>query len=431
MQRILYRQVPSELHKFKQLWEREVLLANCALLIDCDDLEGMDANKESTITYLCEWMRSPIIITTNERRRSRLRPALVFDIERPTTPEQYTIWEQALNGTSESANFEVSHLVSQFNLSVPVIQATCSQVSVQWEQAKESKNKEVENNFSHMLWDSCRAQARPKLDDLAQRIDSVAKWEDLVLPQPQLKVLRDVALQVKQRAKVYDLWGFGGKSKRGLGISALFAGLSGTGKTMAAEVLAGELRLDLYRIDLSAVISKYIGETEKNLGRVFDAAELGGVILLFDEADALFGKRTEVSDSNDRHANVEVSYLLQRMESYRGLSVLTTNLKSTLDQAFLRRIRFIMEFPFPDSIQRAEIWRRIFPKKTPTEGLDYQKLGRLNVAGGNIRSIALNAAFLAADAESAVTMNCILKAAKSEYTKLERTLTDTEVKGWV
>lgn len=421
----------SELHKFKQLWEREVLLANCALLIDCDDVEGMDANKESTITYLCEWMRSPIIITTTERRRSRLRPALVFDIERPTTPEQYTIWEQALNGTLESADIEVSNLVSQFNLSVPVIQATCSQVSVQWQQAQESQTKEVEDNFHHMLWDSCRAQARPKLDDLAQRIDSVAKWEDLVLPQPQLKVLKDVALQVKQRAKVYDLWGFGGKSKRGLGISALFAGLSGTGKTMAAEVLAGELRLDLYRIDLSAVISKYIGETEKNLGRVFDAAEMGGVILLFDEADALFGKRTEVNDSNDRHANVEVSYLLQRMESYRGLSVLTTNLKSTLDQAFLRRIRFIMEFPFPDSIQRAEIWRRIFPKKTPRENLDYQKLGRLNVAGGNIRSIAMNAAFLAADAGSAVTMNCILKAAKSEYIKLERTLTDTEVKGWV
>ncbi|WP_414624338.1 ATP-binding protein [Calothrix sp. CCY 0018] len=424
---------PSEISKFKQLWEREVLLASCALLMDCDDLEGVDANKESTITYLCEWMRSPIIITTTERRRSRLRPALVFDVERPTTPEQYTIWEQALNGVSVSTKIQVSNLVSQFNLSVPVIQAACSQVSVQWQQAQESEDTDnVDNiNFNHLLWDTCRAQARPKLDDLAQRIDSIAKWEDLVLPESQVQVLRDVALQVKQRAKVYDEWGFGGKSKRGLGISALFAGVSGTGKTMAAEVLAGELKLDLYRIDLSAVISKYIGETEKNLGRVFDAAELGGVILLFDEADALFGKRTEVKDSNDRHSNVEVSYLLQRMESYRGLSVLTTNLKSSLDQAFLRRIRFITQFPFPDSTQRAEIWRRIFPKATPTEDLDYQKLGQLNVAGGNIRSIAMNAAFLAADAGDVVTMNCILQAAKSECIKLERTLTDTEVKGWV
>jgi ATPase family associated with various cellular activities (AAA) len=419
---------PSEISKFKQLWEREVLLANCVLFMDCDDLEGGDANKESTITYLCEWMRSPIIITTTYRRRSRLRPALVFDIERPTTAEQYTIWEQALNGTSKLQHLRVSNLVSQFNLSVPVIQAACSQVSVQWQQAQESK---VTGDFNHLLWDTCRAQARPKLDDLAQRIDSLADWEDLVLPESQLQVLKDVALQVKHRAKVYDDWGFGGKSKRGLGISALFAGISGTGKTMAAEVLAQELRLDLYRIDLSAVISKYIGETEKNLGRVFDAAELGGVILLFDEADALFGKRTEVKDSHDRHSNVEVSYLLQRMESYRGLSVLTTNLKSSLDQAFMRRIRFLVQFPFPDSTQRAEIWRRIFPKATPTENLDYQKLGQLNVAGGNIRSIAMNAAFLAADAGSAVTMNYMLQAAKSEYIKLERSLTDTEVKSWL
>ena len=424
---------PSDLKQFKLLWEREVSLANCALLIDCDDLEGADTGKEGTITYLCEWMRSPVIITTTDRKRSRLRPLLVFDIERPTTKEQYTIWEQALDDTSELINVQVDNLVSQFNLSVPVIQAACSQASVQWHQQKSEVAEIIETptDFNHLLWNTCRAQARPKLDDLAQRIDCAANWEDLVLPESQLQVLRDVAMQVKQRAKVYDRWGFGGKSKRGLGISALFAGVSGTGKTMAAEVLARELQLDLYRIDLSAVVSKYIGETEKNLGRVFDAAELGGVVLLFDEADALFGKRSEVKDSHDRHANVEVSYLLQRMESYRGLSVLTTNLKSSLDQAFLRRIRFITQFPFPDSTQRAEIWRRIFPKSTPTVGLDYQKLGQLNVAGGNIRSIALNAAFLAADANDAVTMYYMLQAAKSEYIKLERSLTDTEVKGWV
>ncbi|MEH1930305.1 ATP-binding protein [Nostoc sp.] len=425
---------PSDLKQFKLLWEREVSLANCALLIDCDDLEGADTGKEGTITYLCEWMRSPVIITTTDRKRSRLRPLLVFDIERPTTKEQYTIWEQALDDTSELINVQVDNLVSQFNLSVPVIQAACSQASVQWRQIEESEIRETietPTDFNYLLWNTCRAQARPKLDDLAQRIDCAANWEDLVLPESQLQVLRDVVMQVKQRAKVYDRWGFGGKSKRGLGISALFAGVSGTGKTMAAEVLARELQLDLYRIDLSAVVSKYIGETEKNLGRVFDAAELGGVVLLFDEADALFGKRSEVKDSHDRHANVEVSYLLQRMESYRGLSVLTTNLKSSLDQAFLRRIRFITQFPFPDSTQRAEIWRRIFPKSTPTVGLDYQKLGQLNVAGGNIRSIALNAAFLAADANDAVTMYYMLQAAKSEYIKLERSLTDTEVKGWV
>ncbi len=418
----------SDLNQFKLLWEREVVLANCVLLIDCDDLESADTAKDAAITYLCEWLRCPIILTTSDRKRSRLRPLLIFDIKRPTTTEQYSVWEKALGEYAQSLNVEVDNLVSQFNLGVPVIQAACSQVRVQWQQAQDS---EVPLDFNHLLWDTCRTQARPKLDDLAQRIDCMATWEDLVLPEPQIQVLKKIAAHVKQRAKVYERWGFGGKSSRGLGISSLFAGVSGTGKTMAAEVVARELELDLYRIDLSAVVSKYIGETEKNLGRVFDAAELGGVVLLFDEADALFGKRTEVKDSHDRHANVEVSYLLQRMESYRGLSVLTTNLKSTMDQAFLRRIRFIVQFPFPDSTQRTEIWRRTFPKATPTAGLDYQKLGQLNIAGGNIRSVAMNAAFLAADAEEVVTMNHMLQAAKSEYIKLERTLTDTEVSGWV
>jgi SpoVK/Ycf46/Vps4 family AAA+-type ATPase len=189
--------------------------------------------------------------------------------------------------------------------------------------------------------------------------------------------------------------------------------------------------LDVYRIDLSAVVSKYIGETEKNLRRVFDAAEGGGVILLFDEADALFGKRTEVKDSHDRHANIEVSYLLQRMEAYRGLAILTTNLKASLDKAFLRRIRFVVQFPFPDAKQRTEIWRRVFPAQTPIDNLDFQKLATLNIAGGNIRNMAMNAAFLAAEADEAVGMKHLIKAAKSEYIKLERLWMDADVKGWV
>jgi hypothetical protein len=418
---------PSDLNLFKLLWEREVALGNSVLLVDCDDLEAADVAREAAIAHLCEWLRSPVIIATADRRRARLRPSLAFDIGSPTTSEQYQVWEAALGTIAHSLNGQVEALVSQFNLSAPVIQATCSQVKREWQQQESPET----GDFKGLLWDSCRAQARPKLDDLAQRIDCIAGWEDLVLPEAQKLVLRETAAHVKQRAKVYEGWGFGGKSNRGLGISALFAGASGTGKTMGAEVLARELRLDLYRIDLSAVISKYIGETEKNLRRVFDAAEVGGVILLFDEADALFGKRTEVKDSHDRHANVEVSYLLQRMESYRGLSVLTTNLKSSLDQAFLRRIRFIVQFPFPDANQRAEIWRRVYPKSTPTDGLDPQKLAQLNVAGGNIRNIALNAAFLAAEAEEAVAMKHLLQATKSEYVKLERPLTDTEVRGWV
>jgi SpoVK/Ycf46/Vps4 family AAA+-type ATPase len=285
-------------------------------------------------------------------------------------------------------------------------------------------------DLGQALWNACRVQARPRLDNLSQRIEAAAAWDDLVLPEAQRQVLRDIAAHVRQRTRVYEQWGFGAKGARGLGISALFAGVSGTGKTLAAEVLASALRLDLYRIDLSSVVSKYIGETEKNLARVFEAAEEGGAILLFDEADALFGKRSEVKDSHDRYANIEVSYLLQRMESYRGLAILTTNLKSALDTAFLRRLRFIVEFPFPDAAQRTEIWRRIFPPDTPTDGLDLGKLARLNVAGGNIRNTALNAAFLAADAGEPVRMTHLLRAAQSEYAKLEKPLTDAEVAGW-
>jgi SpoVK/Ycf46/Vps4 family AAA+-type ATPase len=252
----------------------------------------------------------------------------------------------------------------------------------------------------------------------------------LVLPQAQRQILREIATHVRQRAKVYEAWGFVTKGERGLGISALFAGNSGTGKTMAAEVLANEVRLDLFRIDLSAVVSKYIGETEKNLRRVFDAAEEGGAILLFDEADALFGKRSEVKDSHDRYANIEVSYLLQRMEAYRGLAILTTNMKDALDPGFLRRIRFVVQFPFPDAAERIEIWRRMFPTQTPVHGLDMTKLAKLHVAGGNIRNIALNAAFLAADANEPVRMNHVLRAARAEYAKIEKPLTDAEIGGW-
>jgi SpoVK/Ycf46/Vps4 family AAA+-type ATPase len=215
---------------------------------------------------------------------------------------------------------------------------------------------------------------------------------------------------------------------RGFGISALFAGESGTGKTMAAEVIANELHLDLYRIDLSAVVNKYIGETEKNLRRLFDAAEDGGMILFFDEADALFGKRSEVKDSHDRYANIEVNYLLQRMESFRGLAILATNMKSSLDQAFMRRLRFVVNFPFPGPVERKMIWERAFPKDdqeqsvsgTPIEDLDHDHLARLNLPGGNIHNVALNAAFLAARAGTAVTMPLILDAARTEFRKLER-----------
>ncbi|RCJ19990.1 ATPase [Nostoc sp. ATCC 43529] len=417
-------QAPSELDNLIRLWTRETILSSCALLLDCNELDSNDTARLSAIAHFIERINGFLIITSRERMRLAQRLVVSFDVYQPTIKEQGVVWQDALAGIAPQMNGQVKTLVDQFNLSAATIRAACAEAAGQLIQ-------KPENDIGEILWDACRVQARPRLDELAQRIEPSGDWDDLILPEPQKQILREIAAHVRQRSTVYNNWGFAGKGGRGLGISALFAGSSGTGKTLGAEVLAHRLRLDLYRIDLSSVVSKYIGETEKNLRRVFDTAEQGGVILLFDEADALFGKRSEVKDARDRYANIEVSYLLQRMESYPGLAVLTTNLKSAIDTAFLRRIRFVVQFPFPDTAQRAEIWRRVFPPNTPTADLDAMQLARLNVAGGNIRNIALNAAFLAADAGEPVQMKHVLRAAQTEYTKLEKPLTDAEIGGWV
>ncbi|MBD3884276.1 ATP-binding protein [Phormidium tenue FACHB-886] len=421
--------LPSDLDQFIRLWTRETLFSNSVLLLDCGDLDVGDPAQLTRLTHLIERLPSLYFITCRDRLRLPNRPVVPFDLHKPTSAEQYALWQATLQTCFPSLNGQFNPhlhtLTSQFNLSAATIRTVCGNLAPDQEDTSATLP-----NFT-TLWDTCRYQNRPRLDELAQRIDPKADWKDLVLPENQTQILREAAAHVRRRATVYGQWGFAERDSRGLGISALFAGSSGTGKTLAAEVLAHELRLDLYRVDLSSVVSKYIGETEKNLRQVFDAAEDGGVILLFDEADALFGKRSEVKDSRDRYANIEVSYLLQRMECYPGLAILTTNLKSAIDTAFLRRIRFVVQFPFPDTNQRAEIWRRIFPKDTPTEALEPLKLAQLNVAGGNIRNIALNAAFLAADAEQPVGMKHVLQAAKTEYAKLEKTLTESEIGGWL
>lgn len=413
---------PAERDAFARLWEREAFLSNGALLIECEEPSGSEPSR--ALAAFLETVQSLVVVASQNPLRLRHRPVRRFEVNKPAAAEQRALWQRLLGDAGQSLNGQVEAAAAQFSLNVQAIKAATQEVLEQLPGLAEHESHAV-------LWEACRAQARPRLDELAQRIEPKAAWEDLVLPPAQMQALRSVVTHSRQRARVYDDWGFADKCARGLGISALFSGASGTGKTMAAEVLAGELKLDLYRIDLSAMVSKYIGETEKNLRRVFDAAEDGGAILLFDEADALFGKRSEVKDSHDRYANIEVSYLLQRMEAFRGLAILTTNMKSALDAAFLRRLRFIVQFPFPDAAQRAEIWRRIFPQRTPTEDLDATKLARLNVAGGNIRNIALNAAFLAAGAGEHVRMTHLLSAARSEYAKLEKSLTDSEIGGWV
>jgi hypothetical protein len=425
---------PAEFERLVRLWEREAALSTTALLIEQNDQPGSDATVDRLIDRLAERIRSPLILSARVPLRITQRVPVRFEVAPPTPEEQNEIWSDALGAASTAVNGAVSSLVSQFSLGAAAIHSAARRALASGfgdQPADASDPREEPDGFRRRLWDACRLEARPQLEGLAQRIEPAATWDDLVLPEKQKQTLAEIAIHVRQRAKVYNTWGFETKGQRGLGISALFAGPSGTGKTMAGEVLASDLRLELHRIDLSQVVSKYIGETEKNLRRVFDAAEAGAAILLFDEADALFGKRSEVKDSHDRYANIEVSYLLQRMEAYRGLAILTTNRRNAIDQAFLRRIRFVVEFPFPDAAHRAEIWRRIFPRETPTEGLRIDRLARLNAAGGHIRNIALGAAFLAADAGGPVRMAHLLGAARSEFAKLERPLTDSEVAGWI
>jgi hypothetical protein len=421
---------PAELDQLMRLWQREAALGDAVLLIDGDDSERSDAMRESAITRLVETgATGPLFISSRERRGPWQRPVISFDVDKPTSDEQRAIWHALVDETELPMNGQVDRLVNQFDLPTPIILAAYDGALGRLASQADGQEPDADA-LAGALWDLCRSQARPQLDDLAQRIEAAASWDDLILPERQIEALREIAVHLRQRSRVYETWGFAAKGKRGQGVTVLFAGPSGTGKTMAAEVLARELQLDLYRIDLSAVVSKYIGETEKNLRRVFDAAEMGGAILLFDEADALFGKRSEVKDSHDRHANIEVSYLLQRMEAYRGLAILTTNLKDALDDAFLRRLRFVIEFPFPSAAERARIWRTVFPAATPTRGLDADKLARLNLAGGNIRNIALNAAFLAAEAGEPVQMQQLLAAARREVAKLEQPLSGADTHDW-
>ena len=420
---------PTDLEELVRLWEREWVLGESALLVDCDDIDSNDMVRQGAVTRLIDGTTGPIFLASRDRRSVPVqRQILTYDVDKPTSDEQRTLWRSALGPLAASVNGQVDGVVSHFNLNGPTIQTICTRLmgsALLDDRLPEGRTVDLEGR----LWDTCRTQVRVSMADLARRIDPRARWEDLVLPDTRMDTLRDMASQVRQRTKVYETWGFAARVSRGLGITALFVGPSGTGKTMAAEVLAIELNLDLYAIDLSSVVSKYIGETEKNLKKVFDAAEEGGAVLLFDEADALFGKRTEVKDSHDRYANVEVSYLLQRMEEYRGLAILTTNMKEALDTAFLRRIRFIVEFPFPDAVHRAEIWSKTFPQQTPTHDLDIEKLAQLNIPGGVIRNVAMNAAFLAADEDQPVGMPHILRAARSEYGKLQKPLSELESKG--
>jgi AAA+ superfamily predicted ATPase len=409
----------EEQEPMAQIWSRESALMNAGLYIMTYDVEPA---VQKVIRRFMSNVAGPVFLSTNELwKDDTANSALAFEVSKPTKVEQRALWKVLLlqnaahaendKDAATSLDKEIAAVVNQFNLNTSSIQSAVSDAVLATSSGK---------TLHQALWSASLGAARPRLSELAQRIVPMASMDDLVLPEKEKRLLRSIVASVKQRYRVYEEWGFG-KSQRGLGIVALFSGDSGTGKTMAAEVIAAELELDLFRIDLSMVVSKYIGETEKNLRKIFDSAEDGGSILLFDEADALFGKRSEIRSSHDRYANIEVGYLLQRMEAYGGLAILTTNMKESFDKAFLRRIRFVVKFPNPNHNSRKEIWKKVFPSSVPLDNsLDYDLLAQMDVAGGHIRNIALGASMMAAEEGAPVGMAHVASAAKEEYEKMER-----------
>ncbi|WP_344316960.1 ATP-binding protein [Streptomyces javensis] len=415
----------AERDRLARLWQREAVLLPAALLLEVGE---MDREQTAATDAFIEGAAVPLVVSSEDPRRTGRPRGERVAVPGLDDDEQLALWTDAFADIPRIEEAHLRSLVAQFQLPPHIIRSAAAAVRRDLPDADADMDA---LDPTDLAWRAGLIEARIGLDELGRRIEPEAAWDDLVLADHQARILREIVAHVRQRATVHQEWGFAATLRRGLGVTALFAGGSGTGKTLAAEVMAKELGLDLFIIDLSQVVSKYIGETEKNLRKVFDAAERGGALLLFDEADALFGKRSEVKDSHDRYANLEVSYLLMRMEAYRGLAILTTNMKKALDPAFMRRIRFVVDFPFPGESERAEIWRRMLPARAPMKDIDPERLAQLTVAGGSIRNIALSGAFLAAEEGDRLQMRHMLAAARTEYQKLDRSLTPSEVTGWV
>ena len=299
---------------------------------------------------------------------------------------------------------------------------------VRWLAAAGSSDFAVRQFGLHDLFTVARQQSDHSLAALARKIEPRYAWNDIILPADSLAALREICDQASFRPVVYEKWGFGRRMTLGKDLNVLFSGPSGTGKTMAAEVIANDLGLDIYKIDLSRVVSKYIGETEKNLDVIFSAATTANAILFFDEADTLFGKRSQVKDAHDRYANIEVGYLLQKMEEYDGIAILATNLRTNMDDAFIRRLKFSVEFLFPEEPYRYSIWQMHFPAEAPrSDDIDFSFLARqFKLAGGNIKNIVVNASFLAAAAGEIIHMKHLIMATKREYQKMGRSCVQTD-----
>jgi SpoVK/Ycf46/Vps4 family AAA+-type ATPase len=405
---------------------REALLQNSALYIDAFDLFLTNKEPGNSPEFLIHVLKSfPGWIFLAGKEPMEYDKGLInngfipFSFPLPSYTVRKRLWEFCLKDCELAGEIDLNALASKFKFSGGQIRdAARAACSYSGEKNSASPVLSMEN-----LYEGCKAQSNRNLSAFTRKVKPHYAWDDIVLPESIKEHLKEVSGYIKYKGTVYGDWGFDKKLSLGKGLNVLFSGPSGTGKTMAAEIIARHTELDLYKIDLSCVISKYIGETEKNLSNIFREAESSNAILFFDEADALFGKRSEVRDSHDRYANIEINYLLQKMEEYEGVVILATNLRQNMDEAFLRRLHIIVEFPFPDEENRLSIWKAVFPREAPIDNdVDYNILAReIKLSGGHIKNIALAAAFYAAEDDRIIRMAHIIRAGRREYQKLGRT----------
>jgi hypothetical protein len=418
---------PDALEAFLKLWDRESRLLRLTLYV-----EGVEARTEAgrdgsqriplAVFRAIGQLVGPVLVDTRQPC-AELAGAPVIEIDRPTEAEQCALWRSALAGGDALDSGDVDsvamELAGEFSFAASRVAAIAADARLRPTGAKSPGLAQLRS--------FCIAHSRGALDALAERIEPRATLDDLMMPASEKALLTRLVAQAKNRTGVLTTYGFRERTNRGLGTVALFHGESGTGKTMAAEAIANALGLLLYRIDVSAVVNKYIGETEKQLRLCFDDADAGGKMVFFDECEAFFGRRSEVKDSHDRYANIEISYLLQRLESFRGVAVLATNMRHALDTAFVRRLRFIIGFPFPGVAERIAIWRSVFPAGAPVGDLDWDYLARFSISGGSIFNAALASAHAAAADKAAVTeMRHVLDAIRLELRKLDRPLGEAE-----
>lgn len=409
---------------------REALLQKSALYLKDFDviLEGKEPeNIHETLFQAFKTFSGLIFLAGKEPmefNKSLINNGFIpYTFPLPSYPLRKQLWDSCLKDYRLADGVDLRALASKFRFSGGQIRdAARTAYSFSKEKNPASPVLSAED-----LYKGCRIQSNQKLGSLSLKTNPHYRWEDIVLPEDTLEHLKEVSGFIKYKGKVHSDWGFENKLSLGKGLNVLFSGPPGTGKTMAAEILANEVKLDLYKIDLSGLVSKYIGETEKNLKKIFEEAETSNSILFFDEADALFGKRSEVKDSHDRYANIETAYLLQKMEEHEGIVILASNFRKNMDDAFLRRLHFTVEFPLPDDRSRENIWRKTFPKETPiAKDVDFAFLSKFKLAGGNIKNVVLAASFLAAENSGAVAMEHIIKAARREYEKIGKLFTEAD-----